>query len=214
MPTEHLARRAMTVAGATAAALVLWLLTGPVAGHGPSALIGGDLHPVGAGSVAAGGLAAGLAAWALLTLLERTVDRPGRAFTVITVVALALSLTGPLGSTADAASTAVLTAMHLLVAAVLIPGLAGSARRRCTCLRLRGVRRGPRAREFAGLRSAPSSPVAHATETFGTPMRSSDDSAASAGSTPGRGGDDERSRSVGGTAGADARGADQACRRR
>ncbi|MEU8801867.1 DUF6069 family protein [Spirillospora sp. NPDC048819] len=130
MPNGNLTRRTLTVAGAAAAALVLWTLTGPVAGHGPSAATGGDVHPVGAVTVAVGGLLAGLAAWALLALLERTVSRPGRVWTITAVTVLALSMTGPLGSAADTASTAILAAMHLLVAAVLIPGLGLSARGR------------------------------------------------------------------------------------
>ncbi len=66
----------------------------------------------------------------LLAVLERTAGRPRRAWTITALAVLALSLTGPLGSAADTASLGVLTAMHLLVGAVLIPGLALSARAR------------------------------------------------------------------------------------
>ncbi|WP_433469786.1 DUF6069 family protein [Spirillospora sp. CA-128828] len=128
MSRENLARRGLTVAGATAAALALWALTGPVAGLDPSTETGGEVRPVGAGAVVAGGLIAGLAAWGLLALLERTVARPGRVWTVIAVAVLVLSMTGPLGSAGDGASMAILAGMHLVVAAVLIPGLARSAR--------------------------------------------------------------------------------------
>ncbi|MFA1550109.1 DUF6069 family protein [Actinomadura chokoriensis] len=120
-------RRALTVAAATAAALALWTLTVPVAGLDPSAQTGGQDRPVGAGAVAVAGLITGLAAWALLALLERTAERPRRTWTITALAVLVLSLAGPLGSAGDAASTAVLTAMHLLVAAVLIPGLGRSA---------------------------------------------------------------------------------------
>ncbi|MFG2089521.1 MULTISPECIES: DUF6069 family protein [unclassified Spirillospora] len=129
-PNGGPARRTLTVAGATAAALLLWTLAGPVAGHAPSAATGGDAQPVGAVPVAVAGLLAGLAAWALLALLERTVGRPGRVWTIAAVAVLALSMTGPLGSAADTASAAILAAMHLLVAAVLIPGLGLTARGR------------------------------------------------------------------------------------
>ncbi|TDC51444.1 hypothetical protein E1281_20505 [Actinomadura sp. KC345] len=130
MPNENLTRRILSVAGGAAAALVLWTLTGPVAGHDLSAETGGAVREVGAFAVLAGALAAGLAAWALLALLERTVSRPGRVWTITAAAVLALSMPGPLGGAADTASMAVLAAMHLAVAAVLIPCLGLSARRR------------------------------------------------------------------------------------
>ncbi|NKZ09266.1 DUF6069 family protein [Actinomadura latina] len=130
MSGTTLTRRGLTIAAATLAPLALWTLTGPVAGLDPSAESGGRAHPVGAVAVVAASLVMGLAAWALLALLERTTGNPRRAWTITAVAVLALSLTGPLGSAADTASLAVLTAMHLLVAAILIPGLAPSARPR------------------------------------------------------------------------------------
>jgi hypothetical protein len=123
-------RRALTVAAAPVAALALWTLTGPVAGLEASAETGGRAQPVGAAAVVLVSLAAGLAAWGLLAVLERTAGRPRRVWTITAPAVLALSLTGPLGSAADTASLGVLTAMHLLVGAVLIPGLALSARTR------------------------------------------------------------------------------------
>ncbi|CNF14756.1 Uncharacterised protein [Mycobacterium tuberculosis] len=123
-------RRAATVAAVALAALALWTLAGPVAGLDPSAETGGRTEPVGAIAVVAASLAAGLAAWALLALLERTTGRPRRIWTIIALAVLTLSLAGPLGSVADIASRCVLTGLHLLVAAVLIPGLASSVRDR------------------------------------------------------------------------------------
>lgn len=116
-------RRALTVAAAALAALLLWTLTGPVAGLHPSAETGGQTREVGAAAVAAASLLAGLAAWALLALLERVAGRPRRIWTFTALAVLALSLLGPLGSAADTSSLAVLAGMHLLVGAVLIPGL-------------------------------------------------------------------------------------------
>ncbi|GAA4322460.1 hypothetical protein BJY14_008778 [Actinomadura luteofluorescens] len=122
------ARRALTVAGAVAAPLALWVVTGPVTGLDPSAETGGEVQPVGAGLVIAGSLIPGLAAWGLLALLERVTGRPGRVWTVIAVAALVLSMSGPLSGAADGASMAVLAGMHLIVAAILIPGLGRTAR--------------------------------------------------------------------------------------
>ncbi|NEA28162.1 DUF6069 family protein [Actinomadura bangladeshensis] len=123
-------RRAATVAATILAALALWTLTVPVAGLAPSAETGGRPQPIGAAAVVTATLAAGLAAWALLALLERTTARPRRTWTITALAVLALSLTGPLSSATDTESLLVLTALHLLVGAVLIPGLASSARHR------------------------------------------------------------------------------------
>ncbi|MCP9964361.1 DUF6069 family protein [Actinomadura madurae] len=49
-------------------------------------------------------------------------------WTVLALAVLVLSLGGPLGSAGDGTSMAVLTGMHLIVAAVLIPGLGRTAR--------------------------------------------------------------------------------------
>ncbi|MFC0861320.1 DUF6069 family protein [Sphaerimonospora cavernae] len=123
-------RRVLIVAGATVAAVALWALAGPVAGVGLTVRLGGAVQPVGPGAVAGASLFAGLAAWALLASLERVMKRPGRTWTVIAVVVLLLSLTGPLGSAVGTASTVALSGIHLIVAAVLIPGMGRTARGR------------------------------------------------------------------------------------
>jgi hypothetical protein len=68
-------------------------------------------------------LVAGLAAWGLLALLERTVSRPARTYRIIALTVLAISLAGPLGSGVDTSSRLVLLGMHLTVGAALIIGL-------------------------------------------------------------------------------------------
>ncbi|MEV7969407.1 DUF6069 family protein [Sphaerisporangium sp. NPDC088356] len=122
-------RRALTVAGAAVAALAAWALAGPVAGVGLDVQVGGAVQHVEPVAVVVAALLAGLAAWALLALLERTTRRPGLVWTVIAFAVLVLSLLGPLGAV-DTASVVSLAGMHLVVAAVLIPGLGGSARDR------------------------------------------------------------------------------------
>ncbi|MFD0774821.1 DUF6069 family protein, partial [Streptomonospora algeriensis] len=76
------------------------------------------------------GLVAGLAGWALLAVLERLMGRPGPVWSTVATAVLLLSLLGPLFSAADTASTIVLLVAHLLVGAVVILGLAPTARRR------------------------------------------------------------------------------------
>ncbi|MDN5751385.1 MAG: DUF6069 family protein, partial [Pseudonocardia sp.] len=69
-----------------------------------------------------------LLGWARLHLLERHTPRARRIWTGSAGVIALLSLAGPLTSGASAAATATLVAMHVVVAAVLIPTLPGSAR--------------------------------------------------------------------------------------
>jgi hypothetical protein len=88
----------------------------------------GAVQEVGPGSVVGASLAAGLAAWASLALLERLTARPRRNWTVLAVAVLVLSLTGPLGSGIGMGTTVALACMHLVAAAVLVPGLALSRR--------------------------------------------------------------------------------------
>jgi hypothetical protein len=71
----------------------------------------------------------GLIAWAVRSGLDRISDHPERAWTILAVVTLAISLLGPLGSGVDGASKAVLAAMHVATAAVFIPLMRPSARR-------------------------------------------------------------------------------------
>jgi hypothetical protein len=117
------ATAALTVSAAIIGALALWTITDPIAGIGLSVRQG----PVGAGAVIVTSLLAGLAAWALLAVMRRTMTKPRRAWTITAVVVLAISLLGPLGSASNAASAVILTGMHLLVGAILIVGLRRSA---------------------------------------------------------------------------------------
>jgi hypothetical protein len=116
--------RALIVVGAVAAALAAWALAGPLAGIDLAVGPDGE-QTVEAGAVIAGSLVSGLMAWALLAVLERTMRRPVRAWVITAIVALLLSLSGPLGA-ADTASKLALIGLHLVVASVLIPGLARS----------------------------------------------------------------------------------------
>ncbi|MBX9387568.1 DUF6069 family protein [Streptomonospora nanhaiensis] len=121
-------RRALAVGGAVAASLAVWAVA-VAAGVEVEAVQGGAVRPVGPAAVAVASLAAGLAGWALLALLERTVRRPAphRLWTAVAVAFLVLSLVGPLTSGTGAAGTAVLLLLHTAPAAVLIPLLPRAA---------------------------------------------------------------------------------------
>ncbi|MEU7866341.1 DUF6069 family protein [Dactylosporangium sp. NPDC049140] len=119
------AGRAITVAGGAAGALLLWVVNDPWAGIDLAVRQGVATQHIGPVVVAAAALVAGLAAWGLLALLERTVRRPARTFRIVALIVLVLSLAGPLGSGVGTSSRLVLLGMHLTVGAVLIIGLPG-----------------------------------------------------------------------------------------
>ncbi|GAA2272631.1 hypothetical protein GCM10009853_028020 [Glycomyces scopariae] len=117
------ARRLLVVLAAAAAALLVWALAVPLAGVDLTVPQGDTALTVGPGLVAAAALAAGLAAWGLLAILERATARGRRIWTITAATVLALSLLGPLGA-AGTAAVLVLLAMHAVVGGVLIAGLA------------------------------------------------------------------------------------------
>lgn len=72
-------------------------------------------------------LAASLAGWGLLALLERLTRRASTIWTSTAVVALVVSFGPLLGPGTATAARIVLVLLHLTVAAILIPALARSA---------------------------------------------------------------------------------------
>jgi hypothetical protein len=113
-----------TIAGATGAALALWVLSVPVAGVDLSVGSGPSRQTVGPAAVAVASLLAGGAAWALLAFLERRFRAGRRAWRITAWVVLALSLLlGPIGAGAAGAVIATLVAMHVVVGVTLIVGL-------------------------------------------------------------------------------------------
>jgi hypothetical protein len=118
-------QRVLTVAAAVVAAVLAWLVAVPI--FGIDLLVrpgGGAAQQVGLGSVVAVSLLASLLGWGLLALLERLVSRRAlTAWTVVAVVVLMLSLSGPLTAATSAAVAIALVLMHLVVGAVLIMGL-------------------------------------------------------------------------------------------
>ncbi|WP_433303691.1 DUF6069 family protein [Actinoplanes sp. CA-030573] len=128
--TARRTRRAVTVAAGAAGALLVWTVADALAGVDVAVRQGGAVQRIGPVAVVVTALIAGLAAWALLALLERTTGRAVRTYRIIASVVLIFSLAGPLGSGEGAGSRMALLGMHLVVGVVLIALLPGRRTRR------------------------------------------------------------------------------------
>jgi len=112
-------RRGAAVVGAGVAALVLW------AGSGGDPVVraadGGEQH-VGAAAVVVTAVLAGLAGWALLTVLERVTRRAFRIWLAVATTVFLLSLLPAAGAAVGAHSVGTLLGLHTIVFAVLVAG--------------------------------------------------------------------------------------------
>jgi peptidoglycan/LPS O-acetylase OafA/YrhL len=70
-------------------------------------------------------LAAGLAGWIVIAMLERYTSSPRRVWIALTMVVLVLSIVPVFFTTANLGTQLMLTALHCVAAAVLIPALPG-----------------------------------------------------------------------------------------
>ena len=123
VPVRRIARRErwLAVLGPATAALAVWIAAVPLAGIDLQVRMSGTTQDVGPVSVVVSALLAAVAGLGCLAILRRITERPARAWTILAVVVLVLSLTGPLGQAVGTSATVILVAMHLAVAAVLIP---------------------------------------------------------------------------------------------
>jgi hypothetical protein len=119
--------RALGIAAATVANVVILTIGRAVAGEFPNVTQGGNDQTVGFAQVVVVTALAGLVAWGLLALLQRWTSRATAIWTAIAVVAFAVSLLGPLGSGVGASSKVVLACMHVAAAATLFPLMRRSA---------------------------------------------------------------------------------------
>lgn len=122
-PARRAGRRErwLAVLGPATAALAVWLTAVPIAGVDLEVRMSGTTQDVGSVSVVVSALLAAVAGLGCLAILRRITERPARAWTILAVVVLVLSLTGPLGQAVGTSAAVILVAMHLAVAAVLIP---------------------------------------------------------------------------------------------
>ena len=121
--------RALSVGGAVIAAVAVWVLAVPLLNLHLIVRFGnGSPQTIGVDFVAGASLIASLLAWGLLAMLERRTRRARTIWTVVAIAVLLVSLSLPLIAGTTASTRAVLMAMHVAVAAVLIPGLRGGVR--------------------------------------------------------------------------------------
>ncbi len=122
--------RALCAAGGAAAAAIAWAVEVPLLGIRLTIRFGG-MHPqtVVAGQVVGTALAAGLLGWLLLTALDRRTPRPRAVWTAVALLVLAASLALPLAAATTASAAVGLIVLHLVTGAIVIPGLARTARR-------------------------------------------------------------------------------------
>lgn len=129
---SHFRRRTVAVTAAVLTALGVWSIAVPLLGVNLTVRTtpGSSTQTIGAGLVVAVSLMASLLGWALLAVLERRIQQAGTVWTAAAVVVLVLSLAGPLTAAATTSGEVSLVAIHLSVAAVLIPLLRRTAPRR------------------------------------------------------------------------------------
>lgn len=121
---SRLRPRLLAVGIAVVAAVLIWLIAVPAVGvdlRGPSGFGSTTTQSVNLAAVISLSLVAALAAWALLSILERVTGRARSLWTVIAVVVLIISYGGPLlAAGVPTASRIVLAIMHTTVGLVLI----------------------------------------------------------------------------------------------
>jgi hypothetical protein len=120
--------RALSAAGGAAAAAIAWAIEVPLLGIHLTIRFGAmHAQVITVGQVIGTALAAGLLGWLLLAVLERRTARARPAWTGAALLVLAASLVLPLAAATTASGAAGLIALHLVVGAVLIPGMARTA---------------------------------------------------------------------------------------
>jgi hypothetical protein len=107
--------------------MVIWLVHVPIFGGDLPVRAGSTTTTVGPVAVVVVSLVAGLAAWALLALLERVSTHPRRTWLGVAGAGLLLSFVGPISSALTASTAGTLMAMHAVVGVSLMVGLSRRA---------------------------------------------------------------------------------------
>ena len=121
--------RALCAAGGAAAAAIAWAVEVPLLGIRLTVRFAAMApQTVVAGQVVGAALVAGLLGWLLLAGLDRRAARVRTAWTAVALLVLAVSLALPLAAATTTSAAVGLVVLHLVVGAVVIPGLASTAR--------------------------------------------------------------------------------------
>ena len=127
--------RALCVASGAVAAAIAWAVEVPLLGTRLTVRFGAMApQTVVAGQVVGAALVAGLLGWLLLAALDRRAARAratriSAVWTAAALLVLAVSLALPLAVATTTAAAVGLVVLHLVVGAVVIPGLASTTRR-------------------------------------------------------------------------------------
>ena len=122
--------RALCAAGGAAAAAIAWAVEAPLLGIRLTVRFGAMApQTVVAGQVVGAAAVAGLLGWLLLAALDRRAARVRTTWTAAALLVLAVSLAVPLAAATTTSAAVGLVVLHLVVGAVVIPGLASTARR-------------------------------------------------------------------------------------
>lgn len=123
LPRARRSGRALIVAGAAGAAILVWLVARLLGTPFEVRMPGQQPTVIGLWMVLVTATLAALAGWVALAVLERLTRHPRTTWTVLAILALAASFI-PLTQAELGGDTRVaLGLMHLAVAAVLIPGM-------------------------------------------------------------------------------------------
>jgi hypothetical protein len=116
--------RLLGVAGATLAAVAVWMIEVPLLGiHLLTRFGNAAPQTVGIDAVVMSSLAGSLAGWGLLAILEKRTARARTIWTGVAILVLVASLSLPLAAGTTTSTKVALSVMHLAVAAVLISAL-------------------------------------------------------------------------------------------
>jgi hypothetical protein len=132
VPHTHQRRaRALCVAAGAVTAALAWIVEVPLLGIHLTFRFGtSHIQTITIGQVIGVTIAAALAGWLLLTLLQARTHHARPLWTTTALAALAASLTLPLAAATTTSAAAALIAMHLAVGAAVIPPMAHTARAR------------------------------------------------------------------------------------
>jgi hypothetical protein len=131
--TTNAQARAAVVAAAVISTMLVWLVADLLGLHA-SVTMNETVQSISGITVAVATIVASVSAWLVKASLDRVLRNPTPAWLVIAIAVGLLSLTGPLTMATSAGAAAVLVALHLVPAAILVPGLASTrpVRRRST----------------------------------------------------------------------------------